>query len=111
MAHQHRLPARSSAGADHSGTGLRGAGRVGKDPAQQRAGSAPRRVRWPHHRPERSGPRILFAVTAYSGDDWIFPMKMPNFDYACPTSLEEAIELLNANEGAKVLSGGQSLFP
>ena len=38
-------------------------------------------------------------------------MKMPNFDYACPTSLEEAIELLNANEGAKVLSGGQSLFP
>lgn len=38
-------------------------------------------------------------------------MKMPNFDYACPTSLQEAVELLSANEGAKVLSGGQSLLP
>src|SRR3954449_10077676 len=103
MAHQYRLPVRSSAGTDPSGAGLRGAGRVGKNPAQQRARSAPRRVRWPHHRPERSGLRILFAVTAYSVEDWIFPMKMPNFDYACPTSLEEAIELLNANDGAKVL--------
>jgi carbon-monoxide dehydrogenase medium subunit len=47
----------------------------------------------------------------YSGDNWIFPMKMPSFDYACPTSLQEAVELLSANEGAKVLSGGQSLLP
>ena len=38
-------------------------------------------------------------------------MKMPNFDYACPTSLQEAVELLSANEGAKILSGGQSLLP
>jgi aerobic carbon-monoxide dehydrogenase medium subunit len=38
-------------------------------------------------------------------------MKMPNFDYACPTSLEEAVQLLSTNEGAKVLSGGQSLLP
>lgn len=38
-------------------------------------------------------------------------MKMTNFDYACPTSLQEAVELLRANEGAKILSGGQSLLP
>jgi carbon-monoxide dehydrogenase medium subunit len=38
-------------------------------------------------------------------------MKMPNFEYACPTSLEEAVHLLSTNEGAKVLSGGQSLLP
>ncbi|MBN9005859.1 MAG: xanthine dehydrogenase family protein subunit M [Rhizobiales bacterium] len=38
-------------------------------------------------------------------------MKMPQFDYACPSSLEEAIQLLSDNEGAKVLSGGQSLLP
>ncbi len=38
-------------------------------------------------------------------------MKMPQFEYACPTSLEEAVQLLAANEGAKVLSGGQSLLP
>jgi carbon-monoxide dehydrogenase medium subunit len=38
-------------------------------------------------------------------------MKMPRFDYACPTSLDEAVRLLAENEGAKVLSGGQSLLP
>jgi carbon-monoxide dehydrogenase medium subunit len=38
-------------------------------------------------------------------------MKMPQFDYACPASLDEAIQLLAENEGAKVLSGGQSLLP
>lgn len=38
-------------------------------------------------------------------------MKMPQFDYARPGSLEEAIHLLAENEGAKVLSGGQSLLP
>jgi aerobic carbon-monoxide dehydrogenase medium subunit len=38
-------------------------------------------------------------------------MKMPQFDYARPTSLDEAIDLLARNEGAKVLSGGQSLLP
>ncbi len=38
-------------------------------------------------------------------------MKMPPFDYACPTTLDEAVQLLAANEGAKVLSGGQSLLP
>jgi carbon-monoxide dehydrogenase medium subunit len=38
-------------------------------------------------------------------------MKMPQFDYACPSSLDEAIALLAGNEGAKILSGGQSLIP
>lgn len=38
-------------------------------------------------------------------------MKMPPFDYACPASLDEAVSLLASNEGAKVLSGGQSLIP
>jgi aerobic carbon-monoxide dehydrogenase medium subunit len=38
-------------------------------------------------------------------------MKMPQFDYACPASIEEAVHLLAAHDGAKVLSGGQSLLP
>lgn len=38
-------------------------------------------------------------------------MKMPKFEYASPHSLEEATQLLADNEGAKVLSGGQSLLP
>ena len=39
-------------------------------------------------------------------------MKPAPFEYAAPDTLEEAIALLEANEGdAKVLSGGQSLLP
>lgn len=38
-------------------------------------------------------------------------MKMPQFDYACPASVDEAVRLLASNEGAKILSGGQSLLP
>jgi carbon-monoxide dehydrogenase medium subunit len=38
-------------------------------------------------------------------------MKMPKFDYVCPASLDEAIRLLATHEGAKILSGGQSLLP
>jgi aerobic carbon-monoxide dehydrogenase medium subunit len=39
-------------------------------------------------------------------------MKSPAFDYACPTTLAEAISLLAACEGeAKALAGGQSLVP
>lgn len=39
-------------------------------------------------------------------------MKPAPFDYAAPTSLDEAVKLLAANEGeAKVLAGGQSLMP
>jgi aerobic carbon-monoxide dehydrogenase medium subunit len=38
-------------------------------------------------------------------------MKLPKFDYARPKTLQEAVELLHTTEGAKVLSGGQSLIP
>jgi aerobic carbon-monoxide dehydrogenase medium subunit len=39
-------------------------------------------------------------------------MKLPQFEYACPTTLSEAVSLLAAREGdAKVLAGGQSLMP
>ena len=39
-------------------------------------------------------------------------MKPPIFDYAAPTSLEEALRLLAANaDGAKLIAGGQSLVP
>lgn len=37
-------------------------------------------------------------------------MKLPAFDYACPTTLAEAVTLLGAPD-AKVLAGGQSLVP
>jgi carbon-monoxide dehydrogenase medium subunit len=38
-------------------------------------------------------------------------VKPPQFDYAAPTSLPEAISLLAENPEAKVLAGGQSLVP
>src|SRR5580704_12970632 len=39
-------------------------------------------------------------------------MKLPPFDYACPTTLPEAVQLLAARDGdAKALAGGQSLVP
>jgi len=39
-------------------------------------------------------------------------MKLPPFDYACPTSLADAVALLAAHDGeAKPLAGGQSLVP
>jgi carbon-monoxide dehydrogenase medium subunit len=39
-------------------------------------------------------------------------MKMPPFDYACPTTLPEAVALLASRDGdAKALAGGQSLLP
>ena len=39
-------------------------------------------------------------------------MKLPPFDYACPTSIGEAVALLAAHGGeAKPLAGGQSLVP
>ncbi len=39
-------------------------------------------------------------------------MKLPPFDYACPTSLAEAVALLASHDGeAKLLAGGQSLVP
>ena len=38
-------------------------------------------------------------------------MKLPPFDYACPTTLPEAIELLASHDDAKPIAGGQSLVP
>jgi aerobic carbon-monoxide dehydrogenase medium subunit len=38
-------------------------------------------------------------------------MKMPQFEYARPSSIEEAVKLLAENDGSKILSGGQSLLP
>jgi aerobic carbon-monoxide dehydrogenase medium subunit len=39
-------------------------------------------------------------------------MKFPPFDYACPTSLADAVALLNEQgDDAMVLAGGQSLMP
>ena len=38
-------------------------------------------------------------------------MKMPPFQYACPTTLSEAVALLASRDDAKPLAGGQSLVP
>jgi carbon-monoxide dehydrogenase medium subunit len=39
-------------------------------------------------------------------------MKMPPFEYACPTTISEAVQLLASRDGdAKALAGGQSLVP
>jgi carbon-monoxide dehydrogenase medium subunit len=38
-------------------------------------------------------------------------MKLPAFDYACPTTLPEAVQLLASRDDAKALAGGQSLMP
>jgi carbon-monoxide dehydrogenase medium subunit len=39
-------------------------------------------------------------------------MKLPPFEYACPTKLSEAVALLGARNGdAKLIAGGQSLVP
>jgi carbon-monoxide dehydrogenase medium subunit len=39
-------------------------------------------------------------------------MKLPSFEYACPTTINEAVALLASHDGeAKPLAGGQSLVP
>jgi carbon-monoxide dehydrogenase medium subunit len=39
-------------------------------------------------------------------------MKLPPFDYACPTTINEAVALLASHDGeAKAIAGGQSLVP
>jgi aerobic carbon-monoxide dehydrogenase medium subunit len=39
-------------------------------------------------------------------------MKLPQFEYACPTTVSEAVALLASRDGeAKALAGGQSLVP
>jgi carbon-monoxide dehydrogenase medium subunit len=39
-------------------------------------------------------------------------MKLPPFDYACPATISEAVQLLASRDGdAKAIAGGQSLMP
>ena len=38
-------------------------------------------------------------------------MKPAAFDYRAPRSLDEALQLIDANRDAKLLAGGQSLVP
>jgi carbon-monoxide dehydrogenase medium subunit len=38
-------------------------------------------------------------------------MKIASVEYAAPASIDDAIRLLAENEGAKIISGGQSLMP
>jgi carbon-monoxide dehydrogenase medium subunit len=38
-------------------------------------------------------------------------MKLPPFEYACPTTVSEAVALLASHGDAKLLAGGQSLVP
>jgi carbon-monoxide dehydrogenase medium subunit len=38
-------------------------------------------------------------------------MKLPPLEYACPTTLSEAVSLLASREDAKAIAGGQSLMP
>jgi aerobic carbon-monoxide dehydrogenase medium subunit len=41
----------------------------------------------------------------------LWTMKLPPFDYACPATIPEAVQLLASREDAKALAGGQSLVP
>jgi carbon-monoxide dehydrogenase medium subunit len=38
-------------------------------------------------------------------------MKLPPFDYACPATIPEAVQLLASHGDAKAIAGGQSLMP
>jgi aerobic carbon-monoxide dehydrogenase medium subunit len=38
-------------------------------------------------------------------------MKLPPFEYACPTTVAGAVALLASHEDAKIIAGGQSLVP
>ena len=54
--------------------------------------------------------RIVSVCAAFDGSRRV--MKLPPFDYACPATISEAVELLASRDGdAKALAGGQSLVP
>lgn len=38
-------------------------------------------------------------------------MKLPAFEYACPSTTQEVVRLLADSPGAKIIAGGQSLLP
>ena len=92
----HHAPGRAPARAGHE--------RADRD--RRRDG---RRPLLPQHGPDRA--------PAHGGLDGPTPrrgtraVKPAAFDYAAPTSLDEALQLLAANDTAKVLAGGQSLIP
>src|SRR6266481_1538802 len=53
-----------------------------------------------------------YPLTSLRAEGCARIMKLPPFDYACPTTLPEAVQLLAARDGdAKALAGGQSLVP
>src|SRR5262244_4093359 len=53
-----------------------------------------------------------YPLTSLRAEGCARIMKLPPFDYACPTTLPEAVQLLSAPEGdAKPIAGGQSLVP
>src|SRR5215831_2939946 len=53
-----------------------------------------------------------YPVTSLRAEGCARIMKLPPFDYACPTTLPEAVELLAARDGdAKAIAAGQSLVP
>jgi aerobic carbon-monoxide dehydrogenase medium subunit len=57
-------------------------------------------------------PYTLHLLQSPEFEGRIHNMKMPPFDYACPTTLSEAVALLASRDGdAKALAGGQSLVP
>jgi carbon-monoxide dehydrogenase medium subunit len=58
-------------------------------------------------------PELVSVSVPLRGHGWPGKfMKLPPFEYACPTSLAEAVALLASHDGeAKPLAGGQSLVP
>src|SRR3982751_273760 len=53
----------------------------------------------------------MYAATGVAGDPGR-PLMIPaSFDYARPSTVEEAVEILASDEDAKALAGGQSLIP
>src|SRR6516164_736825 len=53
-----------------------------------------------------------YPLTSLRAEGCARIMKLPPFDYACPTTLPEAVQLLAARDGdAKAIAGGQSLVP
>ena len=73
-------------------------------------GRMPRSARVPKNA-RRFWPRCI-DFTSPAGTTIKRDPKFPDFDYACPKSLDEALELLEAHgEDAAILAGGQSLMP
>lgn len=57
-----------------------------------------------------TGPGLLALAKSYRCERGV-PVALPDFQYFCPSTLDEAMALLASHEGAKLLAGGQSLIP